>query len=110
VLYGQPLSVYGSDAKRIQELIKENPDWSSRLHPSHVYLKAEVIWAVRMEMAQQVEDVLSRRLRLLFIDAQAAIDIAPEVARLMAFEMKYSREWEEEQISSFVEVAKGYLA
>jgi len=110
VVYGQPLSAYGSDANKILELIKENSDWSSRLHPSYVYIKAEVIWAVRMEMAMQIEDVLARRLRLLFTDVQAAMDVAPEVARLMAIEMKCSREWKEEQTAAFIEVAKGYLA
>lgn len=110
IAYGQPLSAYGSDAKQIRELINENREWGSFLHPSHVYIKAEVIWAVRMEMAQQVEDVLARRFRLLFVDAQAALDIAPEVARLMAIELKATPEWVEEQLASFTELARGYLA
>ena len=47
------------------------------------YTAAEVIWAVRHEMARTVEDVLARRLRALFLDARAAVDMAPKVAALM---------------------------
>ena len=57
----------------------------------------------------QLEDVLARRLRILFIDAAAAIAVAPEVASLMALELGKSAEWQEEQLASFVELAKGYL-
>lgn len=39
-------------------------------------LLAEVIWAVRYEMARTVDDVLARRVRLLFLDARAAIQSA----------------------------------
>lgn len=109
IKYGEPLSAYGSDAIQIRKLMEEHPDWGSKLHPSHDHVKAEVIWAVRMEMAMQLEDVLARRLRILFIDAAAAIAVAPEVASLMALELGKSAEWQEEQLASFVELAKGYL-
>jgi glycerol-3-phosphate dehydrogenase len=38
-------------------------------------------------MAMTVEDVLARRLRLLFLDGRAAIEVAPQVATLMAQEL-----------------------
>jgi glycerol-3-phosphate dehydrogenase len=34
---------------------------------------AEVAWAIRYEMARTIDDVLARRVRLLFLDARAAI-------------------------------------
>jgi len=109
IKYGEPLSAYGSDAIQIRKLMEEHPEWGSKLHPRHDHVKGEVIWAVRMEMAMQLEDVLARRLRILFIDAAAAMEVAPEVASLMALELGKSAEWEEEQLASFVELAKGYL-
>jgi glycerol-3-phosphate dehydrogenase len=73
------------------------------------YTKAEVIWAVRNEMAITVEDVLARRTRLLFLDAKAAYAVAPVVANLMAAEMHKDEQWITEQIKSFEEVADNYI-
>lgn len=74
------LAIYGTDAEKIQDFIKNDKSLSEKLHPHLPYTKAEVIWAVRYEMAQTVEDVLARRLRALFLNAQASIEIAPLVA------------------------------
>jgi glycerol-3-phosphate dehydrogenase len=71
------LYVYGSDREKLLALIQDNREWGDKLHPQYDYLQAEVIWAVRNEMARTVEDVLARRVRLLFLDAKAAIEAAP---------------------------------
>ena len=47
------------------------------LHPALPYTEAEVIWAARHEMARTVEDVLARRTRALFLNARAAMAMAP---------------------------------
>ena len=60
---------------------------SEPLHPALPYVKAEVIWAARHEMARTVEDVLARRTRALFLNARAALAMAPAVADLMASEL-----------------------
>ncbi len=39
-------------------------------YPALPYTGAEVVWAVRAEMAQTVEDVLARRTRALFLNAR----------------------------------------
>jgi glycerol-3-phosphate dehydrogenase len=100
--------VYGSDYEKILLLQQENVGWGEKLHPRYDYTGIEVVWAVREEMAFTVEDVLARRLRLLFLDARAAIEIAPEVASLMAKELGEDAAWEKEQVDAFVEVAKEY--
>ncbi len=41
------------------------------------YTEAEVVWAVREEMARTVEDVLARRVRILFVDARRAVPCRP---------------------------------
>ncbi len=101
--------VYANNAKHIKELIKENALWSEKLHPSFSHIKAEVIWFIRNEMAMTIEDVLARRTRILFLDAQSAIDAAPMVAELMRVEMKKDNIWKEDQINSFTALAKQYL-
>ena len=103
------LSVYGSDRAAVLELCTENPEWSQKLHPHFGYIRAEVIWAVRNEMARTVEDVLARRLRALFLDARAAIEMAPLVASLMAKELNRHQSWEDAQVAHFIYTAEGYL-
>ena len=76
--------VYGSDISKINLLEKECSENADLLHKDFTFTVAHVIWAVREEMAQSVEDVLARRVRLLFLDARAAIEIAPRVAAIMA--------------------------
>jgi len=68
-----------------------------------------VVWAVKNEMALTVEDVLARRIRLLFLDARSAMEAAPIVAGIMAPLLGENSEWEREQISSFQKLAQGYL-
>jgi glycerol-3-phosphate dehydrogenase len=72
-------------------------------------IKILVGHAVADEMCMTVEDFLSRRTRLLLLDAAAAIDIAPKVARLMAEEMHKDESWIQEQINNFNSVAGNYL-
>lgn len=103
------LAMYGSDAVHIRELMEGDPSLAQRLHPLYSILKAEVVWAVRTEMAMTVEDVLARRTRLLFLDAGAAIECAPAVASLMAKEMGMDEGWVVEQTGQFRELAAGYL-
>lgn len=94
-------TVYGSDTPAIMELIAENPHLGVKLHEMYDYLAAHVVWAVREEMARTVEDVLARRLRILFLDVDASLKMAPAVARLIAIELHYDTAWEENQVHEF---------
>ena len=104
-----PLSVYGSDALQIQDLIRADPSLAAVLHPSLPYCAAEIVWAARAEMARTVEDALARRTRALFLNARAAIEMAPAAARLLARELQRDEAWQTEQVDAFRELAKGYL-
>lgn len=103
------LYVYGSDRDKVLALSKQNKQWAKKLHPQYGYLKVEVIWAVRNEMARTVEDVLARRIRLLFLDAQAAVEAAPITAGLIADELGKDATWQNEQVALFTELASNYL-
>ena len=100
---------YGSEAPAIRALMYTDPALGQRIHPDHPFTAAEVVYAVRHEMACTVEDVLARRVRLLFIDAKAASDSAEQVARLMAVEAGHSEEWIQGQITAFRALAQGYV-
>lgn len=103
------LSIYGTDEEAIRQLINENPLLRNKLIETLPYTRAEVIWAVRYEMARTIEDVLGRRIRILFLDAKAAIEAAPKVATIMAEELKYDEEWKRAQLVDFIRLANGYL-
>ena len=65
--------------------------------------EAMVRFAARYEYARTVEDVLARRNRLLFLDAQAALAVAPDVAGILEAETGVSA-----QLPAFETLAKGY--
>lgn len=103
------LYVYGSDIPKIKAFYYNNPEYSEKIHPDHPFTVAEAIWAVRNEMAETIEDILARRVRLLFLDARAAIDSAYKIASIIAKEKGYSEEWARTQEKEFIELANGYL-
>jgi glycerol-3-phosphate dehydrogenase len=104
-----PLSVYGSDAGAIEQLIRKEPSLAEPLDPALPIYGAQVVWAVRSEMARTVEDVLARRTRALFLNARAALAIAPAVARLMARELKQDAAWQQKQLETFAHTAEGFM-
>jgi len=104
-----PLSFYGSDAALIRQLATDDETLNEPLDPQLPYLGAEVVWAVREEMARSVEDVLARRTRALFLNAKAALRMAPRVASILAKELNKDETWQAGQISAFTQTASGYL-
>ena len=102
------LRVYGSDAPSIQDLMRAEPALAEPLDAALPYTGAEVVWAARHEMARTVEDILARRTRALFLNARAAIRMAPRVAELMAGELDRDGAWKMRQLECFGEVARNY--
>lgn len=103
------LAIYGADAEEIQKLIEKNSNLAEKLHEDLPYRKAEIVWTIRNEMPETVEDVLARRTRTLFLNAKAAIEIAPEISGIMAGELKKTEDWLQKQIAKFNETAEKYL-
>jgi glycerol-3-phosphate dehydrogenase len=104
-----PLEVYGSDAPALRKIGVEKREYMEPLHPELPYFAAEVVWAVREEMARTVEDVLSRRTRALLLNARASMEIAPKVAHLMAKELRKNKKWEKMQVQEYSKIAESYL-
>ena len=98
------LSVYGADAPAVRALELYEP-----LHAALPYTAAEVVWAAREEMACTVEDVLARRTRALFLNARAAIEMAPAVAALLAKALCRDEDWAAAQVEEFSLLASRYL-
>jgi glycerol-3-phosphate dehydrogenase len=103
------LNNYGSDRIHIEKLMHENPALNKKLHANFPHTEAEVVWAIRNEMAETAEDILSRRLRILFIDAKAAIEMCPKIVAILAKELGADKNWEQNQIEIFNTLASGYM-
>ncbi len=107
--YKDHLYVYGSDKLELLEMIEKEPKMNEKLHERLPFIKGEILWAVRYEMARTLEDVLARRVRALFLDARASIDVAEDVAKIMAKELNYKRKWVKDQVKVYTELAQGYI-
>ncbi len=103
------MKIKNEQLKNIAEIIQEDPELTGKIHQDFHYQKAEIINAVRNEMARTVEDVLARRTRILFLDAKAAIEISREVAEIMANELGKDENWINDQVRDFEELAQNYL-
>jgi len=103
------LWMYGSDAPALRSLLRERPELDRPLHRDHHVTAGEVLWAARHEMARTVEDFLSRRSRLLLLDARASMEAAPEVAALLAAELGRNEVWQRAQVEEYRQLARGYL-
>ena len=100
---------YGGDADNVKAMIDTSDAFAQPIHNELNCRVGEVAWYVRREFARTVEDVLARRSRALFLDAQAALDASPRVAELMAVELGQSETWRNDQVEQFRSLAHGYL-
>ncbi|MCH8525262.1 MAG: glycerol-3-phosphate dehydrogenase/oxidase [Balneolales bacterium] len=103
------LHVYGSDIVGVKHIISKDPSMAEQLHQDLPYIKAEVIWSTRNEMARTVEDVLARRTRAQLLDARASLEMAETVAELMAGELGKDEAWKKAQVEAYHEVTKHYV-
>lgn len=93
------------DEDEDQPVSSEQPEAERRLHPSLPFSEAEVVSAVRHQMARTVEDVLARRLRALFLDVEASVEIAPKVAAIVAKELGRTDDWAQRQVVQYKRLA-----
>lgn len=92
------LHLYGTEAAEVAALP------GAQRHLGGGLTAAMVLFAVRHEYARTVEDVLARRLRLLFLDAALAASLAGEVGALLRQETGV-----DPQAEAFRELAQSYL-
>ena len=103
------LAPYGSDAPRVRRLEEADPAMARPLHASTSLTGAEIQWACRQEMARTVEDVLARRTRCLLFDARGSIEMASDVAEIMAGELGRDEAWRRDQQRRYAQLASKYI-
>ncbi|MCB0457917.1 MAG: glycerol-3-phosphate dehydrogenase/oxidase [Flavobacteriaceae bacterium] len=103
------LSFYGSDLEAYLTFEKSNPEFTEKIHPHYEFTKGQVVWSIQNEMARTVEDFLSRRIRLLLLDAKAAVQATAVVASVMRKELQKTETWEQNQVNEFYKLSKKYI-
>jgi glycerol-3-phosphate dehydrogenase len=101
--------VYGADLPLLKELEQSSAELAQGLDDRLPFRRSEVVWAARYEMARSVEDVLARRTRALFLNAQASLDAAPATAHLLAVELGRDTRWEQNQVAAYRKTAAAYV-
>ncbi|KAF7722136.1 mitochondrial glycerol-3-phosphate dehydrogenase [Apophysomyces ossiformis] len=81
------------------------PVYGKRISPNYPYIESEVRYAVRQEYACTAVDVLARRTRLAFLNAEASLQSLPRVIEIMSEELK----WDEVRQKEEYEKAAAFL-
>ncbi len=81
---------YGDQAPELAELSQQG--FNARLAEGHAYIEAEVIYAANHEAARSTLDILSRRTRLAFLDAEGAKQAITRVSYLLSETLNWSAE------------------
>ena len=81
---------YGDQAVKVSELAEQG--YGERLLVNHPILEAEIVYAVRNEMAERIIDVLARRISIALLDTAAARIAVPRVREIMSNELGWSKE------------------
>jgi glycerol-3-phosphate dehydrogenase len=95
-------SRYGKQSADVESLMRKQRELAQPLIAGLPYLRAEVVWAVRHEMATTIDDVLSRRTRARLLARDDAADAARDTAELMAMELGWSDERRDHEVETFI--------
>ncbi len=106
---GDLANAFGAYAGAVDEVCRERREWGEPIAPGFANRLGEAAWSARHEGARTVEDVLARRMRLLFLDARAAAGAAAAVAGVLRSELGRDEEWERAQVLEFQKLAASRL-
>jgi glycerol-3-phosphate dehydrogenase len=93
---------FGTDADAVIALTKSNPGLRTPIVQGAAPMQAEIVYAIRNEMACTIEDVLARRVGMQFYSLAMAITAAPVVASHLAKEQGWSRQEEIAAVDGYV--------
>jgi glycerol-3-phosphate dehydrogenase len=96
-------SRYGSESSVLKQMIQQDPTLSEELVPGLPYLRCEAIYAVTHEMAQSVDDVLTRRTRARLLDRRACVAVVRDVASLIAPYLGWDDAAKEASVAQFMD-------
>ena len=101
---------YGTEAETVMSLVAGDASLGNRLIDDLPYIRAEVVYTCRYEMAMTPYDVLARRTSITLEDRHRGLGILDEVAKLMAQEHQWSAEQRQALINTYRSSIEGQMA
>jgi glycerol-3-phosphate dehydrogenase len=101
---------YGSVTHTVFDLIEQDAALAEPLIADLPYVKAEVVYACRHEMAMTPEDILSRRTSITLEDRQRGCGVVNEVASIMALELGWSLTQQETLTNDYFNEVQSQIA
>jgi len=83
--------IYGTKAKDILQLCRLKPELSKKLHPDYEDIEAQIVYAIRYELACNLEDILERRLTLGLSLENIPMNILNIIQQHINNEMKFAK-------------------
>jgi len=104
------LNRHGSLISEILEIVDAQPKLAAKLDEKLPYIKAEIVYAASHEGATSVDDVISRRTRLSFEAVDHAINLADEVASLIAPVLGWSAKDRKDSVAQYSQLVDREIA
>jgi len=92
---------YGTEARFVSDILQASPQLAQPIVEGLPYTEAEVVYAVRHELASTVDDVLSRRMRARLMARDASGRAAARVGELLRVELALDQTQIQEQIDTY---------
>ena len=105
--FKDPLHVYGSDINKVKSMTKD-PKGNVSLSDKIFITKHQILWAIKKEMAINLEDILARRTRCLFLNVLETENLINKVLDIMMEFLKKDEDWKSKQKLSFLSLTKNY--
>ena len=100
---------FGARALEVLELLKENPEWKERVTRAVPAIEAELVYAIRFEMAETIEDLLARRTGVQMYGWTEALAAAPVAAAILAREKGWDAAKQAGATTEYVQKIQGFL-
>lgn len=100
---------FGSSTLNILELLDENPSWTARIAAGLPVIQAEIVYCIRNEMAETIEDLLARRTGAQLYGWKLALQAAPGVAALLATEKNWNADRTTAAVAEYSIKIQGFL-
>ena len=82
---------------------------NNSLLPGYPWTTEDVRYMIREEYAMTIEDVVSRRMRLLVLDAECALRISAVIGDILEQELDETEYDKEKDLLAFMQLAKNYM-
>jgi len=99
---------FGTDATEVLNLVRSEPALARPIYPDSEVLTGEVLYCIREEMAQSIEDLLARRIGIQFHSWKNAVAAAPLVGKLLGTELGWTQQATDRSIDAYIATLRAW--